>query len=364
MNGIIVFLGLLFILYIGRTIFVPLILAAFIWYLINAIAAYYRKIMPFKKTAEEKLRSARRPALLRYAGTGASRVATYFFDALAMVLSIATFGGLIYAFVTQIRPMFAQLLSHMPEIQARLQTLVGYIGDSFGLPVSGNIVPNFAPMAASVGLSAAQIVTTIGLVLIYILFMFIEQSTFGRKFAALFPNQRQFGKMRYILRSIDESMKKYMFMKTLMSVVVAVASYLWLRYLGLEFAGVWAFIIFIANYIPTIGTIIATALPVLFSLLVASSLALPLLVAAGLITFQILFGNIIEPRLTGKTLNLSTLAILVNLVIWGMLWGVVGMFFSVQLLVAMFIITAQFDSTRWIAVLLSANGEIPEKEGD
>ena len=70
---------------------------------------------------------------------------------------------------------------------------------------------------------------------------------------------------------------------------------------------------------------------------------------------------IIEPKLTGKTLNLSTLAILINLVFWGLLWGVAGMFFSVPLLVATFIITAQFDSTRWIAILLSADGNIPDK---
>ena len=87
----------------------------------------------------------------------------------------------------------------------------------------------------------------------------------------------------------------------------------------------------------------------------------PLLVAVGLIGLQILFGNIIEPKLTGKTLNLSTLAILINLVFWGMMWGVAGMFFSVPLLVATFIVTAQFDSTRWIAVLLSADGNIPNK---
>ena len=354
MNGIIVFLGMLFILYIGRTIFVPLLLAAFIWYLINAISAYYRKIMPFRKPVVGK------PWLVQHAST----VGTKFFDWSAMTLAIATMAGLVYAFITQIQPMFSQLLSNLPEIQARLGQLSQYIGRTLGISVSEKLLPDLAPMMASVGLSAAQWATTFGLVLIYILFMFIEQSTFGQKLNALFPNARKLGKMHYILTSIDENMKKYMFMKTLMSVVTAVLSYFWLSYLGLQFAGVWAFIIFIMNYIPTIGTILSSALPILFSLIVADSLALPILVAAGIIMLQIVLGNIIEPRLTGKTLNLSTLAILINLVFWGMLWGPVGMFFSVPLLVATFIITAQFDSTRWVAVLLSADGRIPEKEGD
>ena len=359
MNGIIIFLGLLFILYIGRAIFVPLLLAAFIWYLINAIAAYYRKVMPFKKILDSSFVSRISPHASRF-----TPHATRFFDALAMILSLATLGGLIYAFVTQIQPMFAQLLSHLPEIQNRLIALAEYFSGSFGFTLPANAMPNIAPVLTSVGLSAAQWVTTIGLVLIYIFFMFIEQSTFGQKLSALFPEKRRFGKIHYILRSIDENMKKYMFMKTLISIVTAVLSYFWLRYLGLEFAGVWAFVIFILNYIPTFGSIIAVTLPILFSLIVAESLTLPVLVAGGLIALQVALSNMIEPKLTGKTLNLSTLAILINLVFWGMLWGPVGMFFSVPLLVATFIITAQFDSTRWVAVLLSANGEIPEKEGD
>lgn len=148
------------------------------------------------------------------------------------------------------------------------------------------------------------------------------------------------------------------------SIKTGVLSYLWLSYIGLEFAGIWAFIIFVMNYIPTIGSIIACSLPILYSLITTNTMNMPILTAVGLISIQIMLGNIIEPKLTGKTLNLSTLAILINLVFWGIIWGFAGMFFSVPLLVATFIITAQFDSTRWIAILLSANGEIPDKKDE
>ena len=157
-------------------------------------------------------------------------------------------------------------------------------------------------------------------------------------------------------------MKKYLFVKTFISAVTGILSYVWLRSLGLEFAGVWAFIVFITSYIPTIGAIVACGQPKLYSLINAPTLQQPVLVASGLNGMQIIFGNILEPKLTGITLNLSTLAILINLVFWGMIWGVAGMFFSVPLLVATFIITAQFDSTRWLAVLLSADGKIPDKK--
>jgi predicted PurR-regulated permease PerM len=180
----------------------------------------------------------------------------------------------------------------------------------------------------------------------------------------MFPNKTKSKKMRYILNSIDENMKKYMFMKTFVSAMTAILSYFWLHYIGVEFAGVWAFIIFVMNYIPTFGSIVACTLPILYALITSDGVNLPILTASGLIALQFILGNLLEPKLTGKTLNLSTLAILINLVFWGMLWGVGGMFFSVPLLVATFIITAQFDSTRWVAVLLSANGEIPEKKDE
>lgn len=260
--------------------------------------------------------------------------------------------------------MSEELIAALPAMQSKILTLGEYLSAKVGVKFDASLIPNISKVATNVGISAASIATTIGMIIVYMLFMFVEQSTFNKKFAALFPNKSRSKKMRFILGSIDENMKKYLFMKTLISGVTGVLSFFWLQAIGLQFAGVWAFIVFVTSYIPTIGAIVACSLPILYSLVITDSLHQPLLVAVGLIGLQILFGNIIEPKLTGKTLNLSTLAILINLVFWGMLWGIAGMFFSVPLLVATFIITAQFDSTRWIAVLLSADGKIPAKSGE
>ncbi|MDR0741806.1 MAG: AI-2E family transporter [Rickettsiales bacterium] len=346
MNGLLLFGGVIFILWLGRAIFVPVVVAAFLWYLINAISAYYRKALPYRDKTKGK------------------KILPIIFDWGAGILSLATFSGLIYMFITQIRPMFAQLIARLPDIQQKLALLGDYLTGYFGLSFPLDSAPNITEIAANIGSSVTGFATTMGMVLVYIIFMFIEQSTFNRKFAALFPNKTQSKKMHYIFASIDENMKKYMFMKTFISVITGLLSYFWLHAIGLEFAGVWAFIVFVTSYVPTIGAIVACLLPVLYSLVTADSMNLPILTAVGLIGLQIVFGNILEPKLTGKTLNLSTLAILINLVFWGMLWGVAGMFFSVPLLVATFVITAQFDSTRWIAILLSANGEIPDKNDE
>ena len=343
-NGLILFVGIIFILWLGRSIFIPLLVATFLWYLVNAISAYYRKVFPFKKVQDNRYPIP-------------SRV----FDWTSNILAAATIAGFIYLFITQIRPMSGELIAALPAMQARLLNMAEFLSAQMGVHFDASLIPNISKIATSLGMSAASLATTIGMVVVYMLFMFVEQSTFNRKFAAMFPNRRQTKKMHYIISSIDTNMKKYLFVKTFISATTGVLSYIWLRSVGLEFAGVWAFIVFIANYIPTIGSIVACALPILYALISADTLQQPILVACGLIGLQIILGNIIEPKMTGKTLNLSTLAILINLVFWGMIWGVAGMFFSVPLLVATFIITAQFDSTRWIAVLLSANGKIPDK---
>ncbi len=343
MRGIFTFLALLLLLWLGRSILIPLLIAAFLWYLLNAISDYYRRALPRKEN---------------------SRFWSRAFDWLANLSSFTTLALTIYFFVTQIRPMFSELVAALPALQSKLIELGEYMSESLDIKFDASMLPNITQMASNIGSSIAGIATSMGMVIIYLIFMFVEQSTFNQKFASMFPSRRQSKKLRYILDSIDTNMKKYLFVKTAISAITGIVSYIWLQVIGVEFAGVWAFIVFITSYIPTIGAFVACGLPILYSLVTAPSLQQPLLTAVGLIGLQILFGNIIEPKLTGKTLNLSTLAILINLVFWGMVWGIAGMFFSVPMLVAVYITCAQFDSTRWIAVLLSADGNIPDKSDE
>ena len=347
MNGLIVFGAIILLLWIGRSIFIPLLFAAFLWYLVNAISEYFRRIFPYKLPRT------------RY-----ERIWDMIFYSISYTASLAVIFGITYLFATQVKPMFSELASALPAIQDKLISFGNYLSSSVGLKFDANMIPNITKIAANIGSSAAGFATSIGMVFVYMIFMFVEQSTFNKKFTAMIPNKSRAKKMRFIIDSIDNNMKKYLFMKTVISGITGIASYIWLQSIGLEFAGIWAFIVFITSYIPTIGAIVACSLPILYSFTVAPGWELPLLTAGGLIGLQILFGNIMEPKLMGKSLNLSTLAILINLVFWGMIWGVAGMFFSVPILVGIYIVTAQFDNTRWLAILLSADGKIPDKNED
>ena len=346
-NGIFAFLTLVLLLWIGRSILIPLLVAIFLWYLINAIAAYFRKILPFS-----------------YCVKNCPTFWPGFFNILSILLSATSLCYLFYAFATQINPMFSEFVTRIPEIQAKLISFSTYLFHKLGLTFDINMFPNLTDIVKTVGASAANIATSIGMILIYILFLFVEQSTFHKKLDNLFEAKSKTNKFKYIIDSFDKNMKKYLFVKTVIAAATGICAYIWLRIIGLEFAGVWAFLVFIMNYIPTIGSIVACSLPIVYALISGDSVNLPLLTAAGLIALEIVFGNILDPKFMGKTLNLSTLAILINLVFWGMIWGIAGMFFSVPILAAIFIITAQFDSTRWIAVILSADGQIPDKTED
>ena len=344
MNNLVFFIALIFILWIGRSIFIPLLFATFLWYLLNAIAAYYRKIMPcYKKDSK----SCRMPSKL--------------FTLFSNLLSIGTIGGIMYLFATQIKPMLIELYNATPILQEKLFIFSNFISDKFGVEIDMNLIPNLPQIAGYVGSSLAGIATSTGMVLIYLIFMFIEQSSFNKKIDAMPLSKLKSKKLRYILNSIDENMKKYLFTKTFISAATGLCAYIALKIIGLEYATVWAFIIFILNYIPTIGSILACALPIAYALISGDSWHLALLTAASLIVIEVIFGNIIDPKLTGKTLNISTLAILINLVFWGMIWGPAGMFFSVPILAGVYITTAQFESTRWIATLLSTDGKIPDE---
>lgn len=348
MRGMILFAILLLFLVIGRSILIPLLVAIFLWYLVNAIASYIRRVMPWR-TNDTRINAP---------------IGARIMDWASVVLAAAILVGFGYLFATQVRPMYAELMAAMPTLQQKLGDAAHYLSNMLGVRFDADMIPNITRIATNIGGALAGIATSIGMILIYMVFMFLEQRTFNKKFNAMFPNKLRAKKIRYIIDSIDSNMKRYLFIKTLISAVTAIASYVWLSAIGLEFAGIWAFLVFVANYIPTIGAIVACGLPIVFALITAPTLHQPILTAVGMIGIQIIFGNIIEPKLTGHTLNLSTLAILINLVFWGMIWGIAGMFFSVPLLVAVFVITAQFDSTRPIAVLLSADGKIPDKNED
>src|SRR5690606_28414174 len=147
--------------------------------------------------------------------------------------------------------------------------------------------------------------------------------------------------------------------KFLASAATGLLSYILLRALGINFAEIWALLIFIFNFIPTIGSIVATLFPSLMALAQSNDgFGLFFAVLLGITAIQILIGNVLEPRIVGQSLNLSPVVILFNLALWGAIWGIPGMFLCVPLLIITTIVLAHFPKTRPIAILLSSDGRL------
>jgi predicted PurR-regulated permease PerM len=149
-------------------------------------------------------------------------------------------------------------------------------------------------------------------------------------------------------------MNKYISIKTIVSIITGLLIYLSLSFIGLDHAIMWALIAFFLNYIPNIGSIIAS-IPAIIIALIQLNIYYALLVALIYLIINIVMGSIIEPRYLGKELGLSTLIIFLSLIFWGWLLGPVGMLLSVPLTMIMKIALESNDDTRWISILLGRN---------
>jgi predicted PurR-regulated permease PerM len=122
---------------------------------------------------------------------------------------------------------------------------------------------------------------------------------------------------------------------------------------GVDFALLWGVLTFVLNFIPTIGSIIATLPPIAITLFQSGSLGKTFLIGLLLLGIHFTVGNIIEPKLMGRGLNLSALVVLFSLIFWGWLWGIPGMLLAVPLTGAIRIGMEQIEATKTVAVLIS-----------
>lgn len=181
----------------------------------------------------------------------------------------------------------------------------------------------------------------------------IDNNTIDEQLATL-TIQREM-KLRKTFKDITEQIQKYIITKFFISLSlgILIGTILWLY--GVEFYIVWATIAVLLNFIPNIGSIIGVLLPALMTLIQYESLGYALLVTATIIVIQNIIGNIIEPKIFGNRLGLNPLVILLSLMLWGYLWGIVGMFLSVPLTAVLKIIISNSSSKnmRFITNLMS-----------
>ena len=191
--------------------------------------------------------------------------------------------------------------------------------------------------------------SSIFLLLLTVVFMLLEVPQLPNKLKQMMS--RPIEGMAAIQRAID-SVSHYLVLKTAISIVTGLVAWGMLAALDVRFAFVWGLLAFALNYIPNIGSVLA-AIPPIAQVLVFSGLYDALVVLAGYLVINLVFGNIFEPRIMGRGLGLSTLVVFLSLIFWGWLLGPVGMLLSVPLTIIVKIALEQTNGGQSIAVLLS-----------
>jgi predicted PurR-regulated permease PerM len=280
----------------------------------------------------------------------------------ALALSVLGLGLTVYAVAANAAGFAQELFSAAP----RLNAIIAQIAALFHIRVPPTIqelidqlnpiryLGNAAAVLQSFGAGAAY-------VMIYFGFLIASRAGFEKKVQALYPDVREREHATAVFMRIRNGVERYLWIQTVTGAVIAVLSWALMAALHLESATFWAFLIFVVCYIPVIGGLIAGVLPPLFALVEFEPWWPAVVMFVGLQAILFVVGNVILPRMQRDSLNIDPVVVLLSLAIWGAIWGIVGMFLSTPLTVMAIIILAQFPGTRWIAVLLSGDGE-PETE--
>lgn len=281
---------------------------------------------------------------------------------LSSVLLVAVFMGASYGLGQMIYQSLYELAFDLPRYQVNLSVLMRKTADRLpGLDrelLQELIIGQSISMENTIGMvrtalgSFFNFFTELTVVLIYLVFLLAEQVSFERRIALAFEPARSH-RIMAIVKNINRSIVQYIVVKTLMSLLAGILTFAVLMLFGVKYASLWAIVAFLLNYIPYLGSVVATGLPALMSLLDSANpwQAVFVLVTLGLIHNGI--GYFIEPEIAGHRLNLSPLVILLALAFGATIWGVVGMILAVPLVVVIKTVLENIGETRPIATMMS-----------
>jgi len=361
------------VLHQGARILAPFAMAVFVWLVMEGFARAIRR--PFPNL----------PGWL-----------AYLFAVIIVVMSIVIFIGVIRGAVEEFVTKSADYERHINDIIEQVYTQLNLLAPADAAAAAGPVAapgeaipavpipnpeaamsaqpPTVAQLLSSNATSIAQIAGNVAsslvgdmvLVFIYVAFLIVSAGAFSKQLDEIFKRPKDRTRARLIGQEIRRTMEQYLWVQTALSIVSTLLTYVTLLIIGLDNALFWAFVIFVLNFIPTVGSIIATILPTLFAVVQPlsawpdwmpnDSLLCAVIVFLGVSVWQFLIGNFVAPRMQADSLNLSPLVVLLSLAVWGALWGPAGMFLSAPLTVMVMIVLGQVPGARWIAVLLSANG--------
>lgn len=335
----IVVISLVVTLIYGQELLIPVIFALLLWFVVRQCKKQLNKISFFQKRVPNGLKTM--------------IVSFFLFGVLFLVSNILTEN------INNIAQSYYKYESNVDKV-------INTLNETLKINVEETIQTHlqdfdFGNILGSILNSITDLFGSAFMILLYTIFVFLEESNFRNKILILLPSTDKHKAFSDILTRIESSIAKYLGLKTFVSFLTAFASFIVLYFIGIDSPIFWSSLIFILNFIPNIGSLIATLFPTIYCLLQFGGYEEALLVIILVGTIQSLVGNLIEPKIMGNSMNISALITILALTFWGAIWGITGMILSVPITMIMILIFSQFETTRAVAILLSENGEIDDK---
>lgn len=336
-NALLVSIAVVIILIYGKPLILPFVVALIFWFLIKEIRELLYRIPFVKKKIHISILNL--------------------FGFLAIFLII---GGVVKILSINIK----QLSASLPLYQENIIIITSTIEANTAFDIGGFIKEvggefDYTSNLKKLFNSLKDLFGKAFLIIVYVLFLLLEEPYFQHKIKKIFKGQNEkHAEATQIISQIDRSIGRYISLKTLTSLITGVFSYIALLFIGIDAPLFWAFLIFLMNFIPTIGSLIATIFPALFAMLQFGEVMPGIwsLIIVGAI--QLIIGNYIDPKLMGDSLNVSPLIVILGLAFWGAIWGIIGMILSVPISAMLILIFAHVPNSRSIAILLSKKGNV------
>lgn len=280
----------------------------------------------------------------------------------AMALIAAALLTLTSILLAQVNTVLVTTLSYTERAPSAVASLFAFLGEDSQMAVLNTLqsvdISSYLRGAAG---QASGITQATVLVILFVGFLFAERIWFETKLQSLVGDKEQAARVGKIIQSIIHRVNYYLLVKTVISAITGAMVYVLARAFDLELATSIGIITFVLNFIPNIGSILATALIALVAHVEIGdgTVTFAVFLISGVIQF--VNGSIIDPMLMGRALRLSSFGIILALAFWGAVWGIPGMFLSVPIMVMFLVVCSHVPNLRPFAVLLSREG-LPETE--
>jgi len=275
----------------------------------------------------------------------------------AVLIVVAVMVGLLLSIGVVVGASLNEFSSALPFYQSRMHDMLLSLKAPLakrGIAVTDKVLLAYInpgavmDMTASLFAALGSALSNILLILFTVMFILLEASGFPAKMRSVLDNPK--AAFPHVTGFVND-IKRYMVIKTLINLIAGVLTALWLFVLGVDYPVLWGFLAFLLHFIPSVGSVIA-AIPAVLVALIQLGGGSALMTAAGYLVIGTVIGNIVEPRIMGRRLGLSTLVVFLSLVVWGSLLGVIGALLCVPLTMTLKLACETNEETRWIAVLL------------